>query len=93
MFKKNRYSKEIIKNTPENTTTKISMVKTKDMARRITDKAAPNNPALKRDMDRRNENSERRDLNASTYHGPARRYIIDRRQRTRDRRKESEALA
>ena len=56
--------------------------------RRIQDGITSNDPTGKLDLDRRYKNSERRFKYSSVYKGRARRFTIDRRKTTRDRRKQ-----
>jgi hypothetical protein len=55
--------------------------------RRIQDGIKSKNPSGKMNLNRRRENSERRTNKDSDYKGPSRRFTIDRRVATKDRRK------
>lgn len=55
--------------------------------RRIQDGIKSKDPTGKMNLDRRYENSERRCIKDSDHKGPPRRFTIDRRLVTRDRRK------
>jgi len=57
--------------------------------RRIQDGIASKNSTRKMNLNRRHENSERRGTGDPNYNGPSRRYTIDRRINTRDRRQAS----
>ena len=55
--------------------------------RRIADDSAVKNSIRTMNLDRRRQNSERRGNGDPKYKGPSRRYTIDRRLTTKDRRK------
>ena len=78
------------KGTENNTTDKMS--EESDTAkslphRRVQDGTAVKNSTRKMNLDRRRQNSDRRGNGDPNYKGPSRRYTIDRRLTTKDRRK------
>ena len=55
--------------------------------RRVQDNITSKNPSHMMNLDRRFKANERRDLNYDySYNGPARRFVIDRRLKIKDRR-------
>ena len=64
------------------TSTKIRPLKARNMARRLMD----NSSSLRSSPDRRVENAERRSLDKVDHSSPVRRYTVDRRSGTKDRR-------
>lgn len=66
-------------------TTKITPLKSQNTGRRLVD----NNPDLANIPDRRTKDSERRNLDMVSHSSPVRRYTIDRRTNTKDRRTSS----
>jgi len=78
------------KNTENDATNKIAEESDTDQSlpqRRIQDGITLKNSARKMNLDRRCQNSERRGMGAPNYKGPSRRYTIDRRITSKDRRR------